>query len=106
MQTLINEMRNLIKKSKDFEEGHKKRLLKRLEKLQGELHKKMSNLDMFWGLIGDAGVVLGKFGEDAKPLVDRVGEILKIVCRTQAKAENIKNILPLNLLTDGNNKVE
>jgi hypothetical protein len=30
----------------------------------------MSNLDRLWGLIGEAGVALGKFGKDAKPLVD------------------------------------
>jgi len=101
VQALINELRDLITKSKAFEKGHKKRLLKRLENLQGELHKKMSNLDMLWGLIGDAGVVLGKFGEDAKPFVDRIGEILKIVCQTQAKAENLKETLPLRLLTGG-----
>lgn len=104
VQVLVNELRDLITKSEDFEPGHKRRLLRRLEKLQAELHKKMSNLDMLWGLIGDAGVVLGKFGEDSKPFVDRIGEILQIVCRIQAKAENVQKFLPLNLLTDGKSK--
>lgn len=99
VQKLINELRELISKSKDFKEDHKRRLLKKLEKLQEELHKKMSSLDMLWGLIGDAGVALGKLGENAKPLTDRIGEILQIVCRTQAKAENVKGTLPLRLLT-------
>jgi len=99
VQHLINEVRELISKSKYFEEDHKRRLLKRLEKLQAELNKKMSNLDMLWGLIGDAGVALGKFGKNAKPFTDRIGEILQIVCRTQAKAEDVKGTLPLRLLT-------
>ena len=99
VQVLINELRQLISESKDFEEDHKRRLLRKLENLQGELHKKMSSLDMLWGLIGDAGVALGKFGKNAKPFTDRIGEILQIVCRIQAKAENVKGTLPLRLLT-------
>ncbi|MBN2269511.1 MAG: hypothetical protein JXN61_02795 [Sedimentisphaerales bacterium] len=101
VQDLINEMRDLLTKSTDFEEDHKLRLLKRLKKLQAELHKKMSNLDSLWGLIGDAGVALGKFGENVRPLTDRIGEILRIVSRTQAKAEDIQKGLPLRLLEDG-----
>ena len=106
VQDLINELRKLITKSSDFDENHKRRLLRRLEKLQGELHKKMSNLDMQWGLIGDAGVALGKFGENAKPFVDRIGEILQIVGRTQAMAENIGKELPFPLLGEGDKDSE
>jgi len=89
IQTLINELRTLISESTLFEEDHKSRLLKRLEKLQAELHKKESNLDKFWGLIGEAGVALGKFGTDAKPLVDRIHEIAAIIWRIQATAEGL-----------------
>ena len=89
IQQKINELRELIVDSSLFEENHKERLLKRLEKLQMEIHKKMSSLDKFWGLIGDAGVVLGKFGEDAKPFVDRIKEIAEIIWRTQSAAEEL-----------------
>ena len=81
-------------------------LLKKLEALQLELHKKMSNFDRFWGFFVDSGIAFRKFWENAEPFRNDVKEIMKIVCRTQAKAENVKDILPLNLLTDGNNKVE
>ena len=89
VQTLLNELRSQISTSTFFEKEHKQRLLKRLEKLQSELHKKVSDLDKFWGLVGDAGVALGKFGKDAKPLVDRIREIAQIVWRTQARAEEL-----------------
>nr|VFK79868.1 MAG: hypothetical protein BECKSD772D_GA0070982_10714 [Candidatus Kentron sp. SD] len=79
IQTLINELRDAITASDLFEENHRQRLLARLEKIQSELHKKMADLDRFWGLVGDAGVVLGKFGENAKPFVDRIREITNIV---------------------------
>ncbi len=89
IQILINELREEIKNSKLFETKHQQRLLKRLEKLQAEMHKKMSDVDKFWGLIGDAGVVLGKFGKDSKPFFDRIKEISDIVWRTQSRAEEL-----------------
>ena len=95
IQALVNELREHVSKSNDFEESHKSRLLSRLEKLQAELHKKMSDLDKFWGLIGDAGVVIGKFGDDVKPIVDRIKEITEIVWRTQARAEELPSDSPL-----------
>jgi len=45
IQICINDLRGLISKSKLIEENHKQRLLKRLERLQSELHKRMSDLD-------------------------------------------------------------
>lgn len=89
VQVLINEIRTHISESQSLEENHRLRLLKRLEKLQSELHKRVSDLDRFWGLVGDAGVVLKKLGKDAKPIVDRVREIAEITWKTQAKSENL-----------------
>ena len=54
-------MRQLLTDSELFDANHKERLLKKLESLQAEVHKQVSSLDKFWGLIGEAGVVLGKF---------------------------------------------
>ena len=89
VQERVNELRSLITTVKGLEKEHQQRLLRRLEKLQGELHKKVSDLDRFWGLIGDAGVVMGKLGDDAKPIVDRMREIADIVWRTQSRAEEL-----------------
>lgn len=100
IQNLINELRNSISTSNIFEENHKERLLKRLESLQKTLHKKMSNLDSFWGLIGDAGVTLGKFGTNAKPFVDRIREITQIIWRTQARSEELPSGAEFPLLSD------
>lgn len=85
----LNEIRYLITKSEVIDEKHKRRLLTRMEKLQSELHEKVSDLDMLWGLIGDAGVVLGKFGKDVKPIVDRIKEVTKITWKAQSKAEGL-----------------
>ena len=103
VQTLINELRDIISKSELFEAKHQARLLRRLERLQGELHKKVSDLDRFWGLIGDAGVAIGKFGKDVKPIVDRIREITQIVWNTQAKSEELPSGTSIPKITDENN---
>lgn len=99
IQSLINDLRQSISVSDLFEDEHKRRLLARLEKIQAELHKKMADLDRFWGLVGDAGVVIGKFGKDAKPFVDRIKEISDIVWRTQSRAEELPSDTPMELLS-------
>jgi len=100
IQKLINETRELIAKSNGLEKDHQRRLLARLEKLQAEMHKKVSDLDRFWGLIGDAGVVLGKLGKDAKPIVDRIKEIADIVWQTQSRSEELPSGTQIPLLGD------
>lgn len=89
IQSLINELREKISASNDFEPDHRQRLLKRLEAIQREIHKKVADMDRLWGLVGDAGVAMGKLGENAKPIVDRIKEIAEIVWRTQARAEEL-----------------
>ena len=97
IQTLVNELRQLITETEEIEDEHRSRLLKRLEKLQSELHKSVSDLDRFWGLLIDGSIVLKKVGENAKPILDRIQEIVNIVWRVQARAEELPSNLPLEL---------
>ena len=90
IQGILNSLRHEIQKSNMFDDAHKRRILMRLETLQTELHKKLSDLDRFWGLIGDAGVAMKKFGEDAKPFVDRIKELTQIVWKAQARGEAVE----------------
>lgn len=99
LQQKINELRSLIVESEFLDEEFRRRLLMRLERLQRELHKRMSDLDRLWGLLADAGVALYKFGENAKPLVDRIREIAGIAWRTQARAEELPSDAPLPQIT-------
>jgi len=109
IQTLINELRVQISDAKDFDPEHQQRLLKRLEAVQREIHKKVSDMDRLWGLVGDAGVAIGKLGENAKPIVDRIKEITEIAWRTQARAEELPSGSEFPLLgsdTEGEDKSE
>jgi hypothetical protein len=85
VQTLLDEMRDVLKTATDIDEKYRRRLLLRLEKMQAELHKSMSDLDVFWGGTVDAAEALGKFGEKIKPFVDRMIEIKDIVWSNRAK---------------------
>ena len=98
IQKVVNELRKLISGSDQLDEDYRRRLLNRLEKLQSELHKKVSDLDRFWGLIGEAGVILGKLGNDAKPIVDRIRELVQIIWGTQARGEELPSNLPPPLI--------
>jgi hypothetical protein len=102
IQQIINELRDKISESSLFEEDHRRRLLRRLESLQSEVHKKMSDIDRIWGLVGDAGVAIGKFGKDAKPFVDRIKELSQIAWKTQARAEQLPSS-SVNPLLENNN---
>ena len=95
-----------IEKTEQFEPKHKSRVLHKLEMLQRELHRRMSSLDRLWGLIGEAGVVLGKLGTDAKPFVDRVREIAEITWAAQARAEELPSSASLPLINTEEKKIE
>jgi hypothetical protein len=98
IQTLIDELRNQVESSTLFAKEHQARLLRRLEQLRRELRKRVSDLDHFWGLIGDAGVALGRCGTAAKPFVERITEITEIVWNTQKQAEGLPSSISMPLL--------
>lgn len=81
VQSLINQLRDLIRSATWLSAEHRQRLLARLEKMQQELHKETSSLDRTWAFLGEAARVLGKAGKDAKPLLDRVRELMDVIGR-------------------------
>jgi len=90
VQSLVNELRELIRGSSLISEEHKGRLLRKLEAMRGELHKKTNDIDRFWGFLGEAGIAMRKFGEDLKPISDRVLELGSIVIAVIFAREGIK----------------
>jgi len=89
IQQLINELRDLINGSKFLTTDHQNRLLKRLELLQSELHKRTNNIDRIYGAFIDFGYTLGRFGEKAKPFFDRLEQMANIVLKIIEKAEGL-----------------
>jgi hypothetical protein len=98
IQKIINELRDLISATEDLEAEHKRRLLRRLEKLQSEFHKKVSDLDAFWGFLIEASITIGLMGENVKPMVDRIKELKEIIWPVQTRAYELSSDLPFKLL--------
>ncbi len=87
---LTNELRDLIRSSTLISEEHKRRLLRRLEAMRAEFHRKTNDIDRFWGFIGEAGIAMRKFGEDLAPISERVLELGGIVVNVIFAKEGIK----------------
>lgn len=87
---LVNELRDLIRDSTLITEEHKRRLLRKLEAMRGELHRRTSDIDRFWGFIGEAGIAMRKFGEDLAPISERVLELGGIVVAVIFAKEGIR----------------
>ena len=89
-QDLVNELRDLIRSNSLITDEHKRRLLRRLEAMRGELHRKTNDIDRFWGFLGEAGIAMRKFGEDLAPISERVLELGGIVINVIFAREGIK----------------
>lgn len=89
IQTLINEIREQITESDNIDDFHKKRILDRLEKLQHELHNKITNYDVLLARAVQLGQVLGIIGKDIKPIVDRAGEICQAISHANPELESL-----------------
>jgi hypothetical protein len=79
LQELINKLRELLQRSPEISENHRFRLLNRLEGLQKELHKRVSNLDRALGFLLDVSIIVKQTGEGAKPIADLAKEISKLI---------------------------
>ena len=97
IQNSINNLRTKIQKSTDFDANHRERLLKKLEELQKELHKKMSSFDKFLGGFLSMAHTLGLSAQEAKPFTDDVKDILDITLNAKSRGEN---------LPESNNQIE
>jgi hypothetical protein len=87
---LVNELRELIRSSTLISDEHKRRLLRRLEAMREEFHRKTNDIDRFWGFIGEAGIAMRKFGQDLAPISERVLELGGLVVNVIFAKEGIK----------------
>ncbi len=96
IQNAINVLRELIINEESIDESHKSRLLKRLNKLQSELNKKMTNIDTFLTLPNYIGLAIGKFANDVEPAIEvyerfskATADILKPIARIFRTTEGL-----------------
>lgn len=96
VQDLINELRDLLRDTSLITDEHQRRLLRRLEAMRAELHRKTNDIERFWGFLGEAAIVMRKFGEDLTPVSERVRELGRIVLGVIFDKEGIKALPELS----------
>jgi len=98
IQRLTNELRGRIIQTLILEEKHKQRILKRLEAMQMEIHKRQSNLDQVTGTMCEVLAVIKKAGESAEPWTRIVRNILVIAWASQGRVYELPSSAPMSLL--------
>ena len=98
VQSQINQLRDLINDCPDLDADHRGRLLKRLEQVQSELHKKLSTLDQIYCLGIEASIVAHKIGKNAKPMLAIAKTLMGISWRTHSHTEGLPSDTELPLL--------
>lgn len=88
IQYLINELRVQVNESDSFDDSHKQRILIKLEKLQTEIHVKMTNFDKIFGLVVETQFLYKNYKE-AKPLFDLSVKIANIAIDSMALANGL-----------------
>lgn len=104
IQEHINILRSMISETELLDDDHRHRLLGRLEKLQAELHKRVSDYDRYYGMAVEIYVLAKKYGEGMSQILNEFKEILRIVFRSHSEREQLPAGEELPLLpTDSNN---
>lgn len=91
MLDLCMELRSLINESEFLTPEFRNLLLKRLGAMEIQINSEKGTFDTILGGINDVGETAGKFGDDAKPLVDRFLEIFGIA---RKKSEQYSQLPP------------
>lgn len=97
-QVLINELRELLHASALLGDDQRRRLVRKLDATRGELHKKTTDIDRFWGFLGEASIAMRKFGADLEPISHRVLELARIIIGVIFAREGIRALPELRQL--------
>lgn len=88
IQNLINELRDKINDCEEFENSHRQRILYKLEKLQSEIHLKMTDFDKIYGFVVEMRFMYENYKE-AKPLFDLAVKIANVAIDAMAIANGL-----------------
>lgn len=84
----ISRIRLLIEAS-DLPDRKKNALFERLSSLAGEVDQYGTRTDQFFAFMGDVAFVMGDMTKKAKPLIDEVKDMMKILSRSRARQEGV-----------------
>ncbi len=104
LRKLVNELQEKISGPNTLAEHRRERLLKRLEKLQLELQRKLSSLDRLYGTSMEVLVVAQSLREKAPPVLELAGRIFALVWAIHSRKDGpslSQTIVPLPLPPNG-----
>jgi hypothetical protein len=95
---LLASLRDLISISPDLAPDHRRRLLKRIDRLVGEFGQKTYDLSLFWGFVAEISLVFRTPTPDARLLAPTMKQFMGIVWSAQAQAFGRPPTTPFKLL--------
>lgn len=85
LSMLVESLYYQIESNQELSDEARFRLVRKLDATKGKIQRKMTNLDILWGLIGEARVTLGNNNNGVKQIHDRINAIANITRITQAR---------------------
>lgn len=89
VNSLLGELKKLITDSKNLKPPHKQRLNKKIMTQELSLQKKITDLDGYWGLMGDMLILKMRFGSAVNDIQEKFWTLFEVVWRTQARGEEL-----------------
>ncbi|MCF6430046.1 hypothetical protein [Leisingera sp. MMG026] len=75
---LCSEMRDLNNSTTELDDKTKNRIAKRITAIEAQVRSGLGILDVVLSGVAEVGEAAGKFGNDVKPLVDRMREVAQL----------------------------
>jgi hypothetical protein len=95
IQRHLSEVQKYIVDNIEIDRAYRLRLQRRIDFLNKDLKIEINSLDPYWALVGDAGVIVGKLRDKAKPIVENITEIVNIIWHLQARTEELASATPV-----------
>lgn len=89
IQAILRQLHEAIQQTEDVTPEHKDRLLDRVNSLQREFDKAISDWDLALGKIGRLGMTVKKVCEDAKPILDPINKLIGIIDRVTSEDDKL-----------------
>jgi predicted RecB family nuclease len=89
---LAHQMQTTLQSCTALEPKFRQRLQTRLEKFTAELSPGMDNIDLFWGLLGEARVLVARIGDESRHFVGWLTEMSEIMGQVQSRSEGLPAI--------------
>jgi hypothetical protein len=82
-------LRNEIERNSPLDEDYKFRIIRKVDKILSISYKSMTDLNPFWGLIGERGIIAGKLGPEEKKIPELINLLVDTIWKIQLRSENM-----------------